>query len=640
MCGIVGFIERQKRSDKQVLKKMTDSMLSRGPDDAGYRLVENDVAQVGLGHRRLSILDLSSHGHQPMEFDGFHITYNGEVYNFEEIRDTLSEHGYTFESESDTEVILKAFHKWGVASVEKFRGMFAFCIVEEQTQKAYIFRDRAGVKPLYYFYDEVSDLLIYGSELKSFHPHEGFDKTLDKESIGLYLQLGYIPAPFTIFEKTKKIHAGHYIEYNLQSGFFEEKEYWNVLDSYKKEKLKLSEEEILVELESILLEAFELRMVSDVPVGTFLSGGIDSTLVTAILQKNSEKPLRTFTIGFDEEGYNEAGHAKEIASYLGTNHSEFYCTTEDVINIIHTLPEIYDEPFADDSAIPTILISKFAKEDVSVVLSGDGGDETFCGYSKYFALNKIAYLSESPIKRTLLSLLLNVTNETMVAGVNNLLPSSKRQSNIKEKYSKFKRAVLADTLSESFITASSPVDPIRVEELLKEKERPFSKTKFTIFDEINTLTTLEQMMLVDYQTYLVDEVLTKVDRATMSVSLEGREPLLDHKIIEYMAKIPIDIKYKDNTGKYLAKEILYKYVPKELMDRPKTGFKLPLKEWLKGDLRTLVDRYINKERLEEGGIFNTNRVLENIENYYDGKSADVNEIWHILNFEMWREKWL
>jgi asparagine synthase (glutamine-hydrolysing) len=637
MCGIVGFVDPKKTTDLDMLKKMTDTMQNRGPDDSGYLIVESSESKVGLGHRRLSILDLSSQGHQPMEFDEYCMVYNGEVYNFKEIRDELEMENYVFESDSDTEVVLKAFHKWGVDAVQKFRGMFTFSILDRKNKTLYIFRDRAGVKPLYYY--SKNGLFLYGSELKAFHEHNGFEKSLNKESLALYLQFGYIAAPLTIFNDTYKLKPGHYIKYNLKTQTYVENKYWDVLKGYKKTKLTLDEDTILDKLEEILKESFALRMVSDVPVGTFLSGGVDSSLVTAILQKNSAEPLRTFTIGFNEKGYDEASYAREIAEYLGTEHSEYYCTAKDIFEVIHELPEIYDEPFADDSAIPTILLSRFAKESVSVVLSGDGGDETFCGYSKYFALDKVSHLAEPGIKKDILKTLLSVIGENLIGKINEYLPSSVQQQNIKGKYKKFMSALSANDFSEMFINASSPVEETRVK-LLLNNPSVAPKKGFDTFNLIKELSTMEQMMLVDYVTYLPDEVLTKVDRATMSVSLEGREPLLDHKIIEFMSSVPIELKYKNKVGKYLAKELLYKYLPNEMVDRPKAGFQLPLDIWLKDDLRELVTKYLSKEKLDEGALFNTEEVLNNLQDYFEGKPSNVNEIWHILNFEMWRERWL
>ncbi|MHC3994923.1 asparagine synthase (glutamine-hydrolyzing) [Thiomicrolovo sp. ZZH C-3] len=637
MCGVTGFIDHRGQSSETILKSMTDAMVLRGPDDSGTFFEHTDFAQIGLGHRRLSILDLSALGHQPMSFEHLSMVYNGEVYNFEEIKKELELLGYAFASNSDTEVILKAFHAWGVACVEKFRGMFAFVIYDSRAEKLFMFRDRAGVKPFYYYVKD--GLFLFASELKAFREHEGFEKTIDRSVIPVYMRFGYIPAPYTIFADTYKLKAGHYLEYDLQAGQFEIRQYWDVNVFYGKAKLDLSEEAVLDTLEQELTEAFQLRMVSDVPVGVFLSGGIDSSLVTALLQKDLKEPLRTFTIGFDEEGYDEAEHARKIASYLGTEHTEYYCTKEDALQVIPELPKIYDEPFGDSSAIATILVSKLAKEKVSVVLSGDGGDELFCGYSKYFALNRVMRLLAPGLKKSLLKGAVNLLNEKAVYRLNGMLPRSKRQTNIRDKFQKFKRAVNADTLEQMFIEASSYVDAETIENCLGGEAGLPAQTGFGSFETLADIAPLERMMAVDFQTFMVDDVLTKVDRATMSVSLEGREPLLDHKVAEFIARVPIALKYKDDSGKYLLKKVLYNHVPKRYYDRPKSGFQVPLYEWLKNDLRPLLDRYLAKERLEEGQIFDALQVQRTLDDYYEGRYVNINEIWFMLMFEMWREAW-
>ncbi|WP_345987969.1 asparagine synthase (glutamine-hydrolyzing) [Sulfurimonas sp. HSL1-2] len=637
MCGVAGFIDHRGHSSEAVLKSMTDAMVLRGPDDSGTSFERTDFAQIGLGHRRLSILDLSALGHQPMFFEHLSMVYNGEVYNFGEIKSELETLGYAFASHSDTEVILKAFHAWGKECVGRFRGMFAFVIYDSRAEKLFMFRDRAGVKPFYYYVKD--GLFLFASELKAFREHERFEKTIERSVIPVYMRFGYIPAPYTIFENTYKLKAGHYLEYDLQAGQFEIRQYWNVNVFYSKAKLDLSEEAVLDTLEQELMEAFQLRMVSDVPVGVFLSGGVDSSLVTALLQKASKEPLRTFTIGFDEEGYDEAEHARKIAAYLGTEHTEYYCTKEDALQVIPELPKIYDEPFGDSSAIATILVSKLAKEKVSVVLSGDGGDELFCGYSKYFALNRVMRLLVPGVKKNVLKGAVNLLNEKAVYRLNGMLPRSKRQTNIRDKFQKFKRAVNADTLEQMFIEASSYVDAETIENCLGGEAGLPAQTGFGSFETLADIAPLERMMAVDFQTFMVDDVLTKVDRATMSVSLEGREPLLDHKVAEFIARVPIALKYKDDSGKYLLKKVLYNHIPKSFFERQKSGFQVPLYEWLKNDLRPLLDRYLAKERLEEGQIFDAIQVQKTLEDYYEGRYVNINEIWFILMFEMWCETW-
>ena len=637
MCGIVGFIDKTKKSSKKTLEQMRESISYRGPDSQGSEFYETNDFNLGLGHRRLSILDLSPLGSQPMYHEKLTIIHNGEVYNFAEIKELLIVQGYSFDSHTDTEVILKSFHAWGTECVHKFRGMFAFSIYDAEKEELFIFRDRAGVKPLYYHKQD--NLFLFGSELKTFYQHPDFRKKVNKNAPPYYFRFGYIPAPLTIFENTYKLKAGHYLKVNCKDNSYEEHCYWSVEDFYMEDKIENSEEDIVNELEKRLIESFNLRMVSDVPVGVFLSGGVDSSLVTALVQKGSKKPIKTFTIGFEEEGYNEATFAKEIAQHLGTDHTEYYCTKEDMLNVIDELPDMYDEPFGDSSAIPTHLVSKLAQEQVTVVLSGDGGDEAFIGYNKYFALDKITRLQDSKIKKISLQVLTKIVSDEMVSGLNNLLPKSKRQRTVKDKYQKFKNALNSENLAEMFINASSYVDNKTLDKVLLNNSIDFSLTHFKTFEKTNNLSALDQMMLIDYKTYMADDILTKVDRASMSVSIEAREPLLDHTIIEFSSKIPNSMKYKDNNGKYLLKEVLYKYVPKELIERPKVGFQVPLYEWLRDDLREKLDFYLSVNRLKETGIYDVEEVLEIKKRLYEGKSINLSLLWFILMFEMWRERW-
>jgi len=378
MCGIAGFCDFNKKLNYNNLVEMTDILHHRGPNDSGYSFYENECANIGLGHRRLSILDLTSHGHQPMQFEQFEIIYNGEIYNFKEIRVELELYQYTFTSDSDTEVIIKAYHKWGVKAVDKFNGMFSIAIYDNINDKLVLIRDRAGVKPLYYY--KFDNLFLFASELKSFYNVKLFKKNINKDSVKEYLKFGYIPQPLSIFKNTYKLKAGNYLEYNLQTQILDIKTYWNIDKFYENEKLDVSFDEALHTTEELLKSSFNYRMVSDVPVGVFLSGGYDSSAVSAILQANTTSKIKTFTIGFKEEKYNEAVYAKKVAKHLGTEHYEHYLSKKDALDILPTLPEIYDEPFGDSSAIPTIMVSKFAKQHVTVALSADGGDELFSGY--------------------------------------------------------------------------------------------------------------------------------------------------------------------------------------------------------------------------------------------------------------------
>ena len=631
MCGIVGFINKKKNLD--ILNIMLKIQSYRGPDDSGVFFDKN--SGVHFGHNRLSIQDLSSHGHQPFisDCENYVIVFNGEVYNFKFIKTELDNLGYKFISSSDTEVILYSYKQWGIKCLEKFKGMFAFSILDKLTNKLFLVRDRAGVKPLYYYADE--NEFMFSSEIKSFHKHPNFKKEQNLEVLPYFFQFGYIPAPYTIFKNCFKLEAGHYLELNIQHLTFNINKYWDVNNFYLQEKFSKDESEILEDVEKILDNAIALRMVSDVPVGVFLSGGYDSSLVAAILAKKQGKKINTFTIGFDNPKYNEAKHAKTISEYLGTNHTEYYMKNSDMLNLVEELPFYYDEPFGDSSALPTMIVSKLAKQHVTVALSADGGDESFCGYSKYFFLNKFQNIFSNKYKRGLLKFGLNLFGANAVEFINNKLPNKFKQTNIKDKYIKFKRAINSDSLEEMFENASSYVDKKEIDKFLKIKRE---KKVFEKWNKIEQVDFTNQMMAIDYKLFMNDDVLTKVDRATMSVSLEGREPLLDHRIIEYMARVPVEMKYKNKQGKYLLREVLYKYLPKEMVDKPKSGFQIPLNEWLRAELKPLVVKYLSKDMIDEN-IFNIEEI-NNIKNSFFSGTDNGTTIWFILMYQMWKEKWL
>ncbi|UYF42472.1 asparagine synthase (glutamine-hydrolyzing) [Aliarcobacter cryaerophilus] len=605
----------------------------RGPDDSGVYFDEK--SGVHFGHNRLSIQDLSSHGHQPFVSDcgNYIIVFNGEVYNFKNIKIELEKLGYEFISNSDTEVILYSYKEWGIKCIDKFIGMFAFAILDKVEDKLFLVRDRAGVKPLYYY--KVGNQFMFSSEIKSFHKHPIFRKEQNLSVLPYFFQFGYIPAPYTIFKNCFKLEAGHYLEYYIENSEFKIVKYWDVNDFYLEDKFNKNENEILEEIEKILDNAIDLRMVSDVSVGVFLSGGYDSSLVASILAKKQGKKINTFTIGFDDEKYNEAEHAKTIAEYLGTNHTEYYMRNSDMLDLVESLPFYYDEPFGDSSALPTMIVSKLARQNVTVALSSDGGDEAFCGYSKYFFLNKFQDIFSNSFKREVLKTGLNLFSADSVEYINEKLPKNLKQTNIKDKYTKFQRAINSSSLEEMFQNASSYVDKNEIARLLKVSK---NQELFKKWEKIGNIEFLNQMMAVDYKLFMNDDVLTKVDRATMSVSLEGREPLLDHRIIEYMAKVPLEIKYKNKQGKYLLRQVLYKYIPKEMVDKPKSGFQIPLNEWLRGELKPLVLKYLDVSRLDES-IFNIEEIMQLKKRFFDGVDIGTT-VWFILMYQMWKEKWL
>ncbi len=644
MCRIVGFWDL-KFKDQYDLEKTTtemrDTLSHGGPDDCGL-YVEKETG-FALGHRRLSILDLSPAGRQPMEFDGLVIVYNGEVYNFGEIRKELEKEGYEFFSNTDTEVILKAFHRWGTECVHRFRGMFAFAIWNRHKKELVLCRDRIGVKPLYWYYKD--GLFMFASELKAFHKHPEFSKELNFQALSLYLQYAYIPAPFSIFKNTHKVKQGHFLIVKLEGNSFGIREipYWDPVDIYRKgverrkELERMSEDDMARELEEILTESFKLRLVSDVPVGVFLSGGIDSSTVTAILQKESTSPVKTFTIGFYEKDYNEAEWAKKVAKHLGTDHHELYCTPREAFEIIPKLPEIYDEPFGDSSAIPTYLVSRFAREHVKVALSADGGDEQFYGYTRYWRTeNLVKRFNEipKPLFGLISFLVRSVSADTafrIYQTVNFILP---KYTNFRDKWLKLSNLLEQKTPHRQYDTS---LRYFLEEDIFTMGIKTEGISLMDVFSE-NTIKDFKDfMMLFDMKTYLPDDILVKVDRASMSVALEAREPFLDRDILEYTILIPSSLKYKNGVSKYILRKILYKYVPKEFLERPKQGFSVPIYEWFKSELKDLYLTYLSYERIKREGIFNPSYVDEMLKRYFDDKGVNHTKLWLIFIFEVWLE---
>lgn len=611
MCGLLGIVDYKKNINTNLFNEMLNSLKHRGPDDEGIEVFSLDSCSIFLGHRRLSIIDISSNGHQPMLYEHLAIIYNGEVYNFKDIRQDLISEGYSFGSNSDTEVILKSYHFWGIDCVERFRGMFAFAIYDSKQQEIIIFRDRAGVKPLYYSLTD--NALIFSSELRPLLNYPDFNKEIDFEAVSSYLQFGYIHAPKTIFKTVQKLLPGHYLKYDIKSKVLVKNCYWNINDFYENQ---VAREDITEKLEATIIEAFNLRMIADVPVGVFLSGGIDSSLVAAIVQKYSKMPINTFTIGFEDKKYDESNYAKEIAKYLGTNHTELICNKEDALAIIMKLPKIFDEPFADSSAIPTVLVSELAKKQVSVVLSGDGGDELFCGYPSYVLMEKrFERLSKVPFRKTLRK-------------ISNIFPTpifiqNRFNGKLYNRFIKVKNMLDHDDIVNTFKVANSVFSKDEIKRLIR-ADYFFSK------DIPATTSNLEKMMISDFKGYLPDDLMVKIDRSTMSASLEGREPLLDHKIIEFAASLPVS--YKKN--KEILKNILGHYIPEELFLRKKQGFGIPINDWLREDLKYLLDKYLGESLIKKYNIFDYDYISKLLEAFYVGKNDD-NKVWVLLMFQMW-----
>ncbi|CAI8164021.1 MAG: asparagine synthase (glutamine-hydrolyzing) [Parvicellaceae bacterium] len=633
MCGIAGFIDFHKKSTKSNIQSMIEPLNHRGPDGEGVSLFKSKNAIIGFGHKRLSIIDLSQAGKQPMALNHLHITYNGEIYNYQEIKNELLELGHHFNGESDTEMILHAYTEWGIKAVERFIGMFAIALFDEKKQEVVFIRDRAGVKPLFYY--QKNDLILFSSELKSFHEHPEFEKKLDLNAVAAYMQYGNVPTPHCIFKNCGKIKPGHYLKINLENKSQQEIQYWNVYDFYNQPKLNLSFPEAKIQTKELLKSAFNYRMVADVPVGVFLSGGYDSTTVSSLIQAESTARLKTFTIGVPDIGLNEAPYARDIAKHLGTDHTEINCTEEEAIEMIKDLPFFYDEPFADSSAIPTTLVSKAARKDVTVALSADGGDEIFGGYNRYDFMHRYGKTLNSipkAVRKILVGAMGNISSEK--------IPVLKDKYNFHNRYEKLKTVLNDPSEKEIMLSLSQQFNDEQMKSVMK-SEFTSLPTMFQSKEMLEDFKSpLSYMMAIDFQTYMLDDILQKVDRATMTNSLEGREPMLDHRILEFAAQLPDEYKYQNGIKKRILREITHDYIPKELLDRPKMGFAIPIAKWLKNELRDHVEEYLNEDRIEKQGIFNWEFITKLKMDFYKGRKEYDSKLWYFLMFQMWYERWM
>lgn len=582
-----------------------------------------------MAQRRLSILDLSMLGHQPMHSknERLVISYNGEIYNFLELREELKD--YPFQSQCDTEVILAAYLKWGISCVDRFQGMFAISLFDRETNELYLVRDRIGKKPLYYWLD--GENLVFASELKPIMTHPDFPKQIRKDVIKRYMFQQCINEPDSIFENVYKVEPGQIVRFTIgQAGSKVDKwKYWDIAEVYRRKKAESvgSYEEAKEELKDILRVAVKKRMIADVPLGTFLSGGYDSSLVTAIAQEASDEPVKTYSIGFNEEKYNEAKYAREVAKHLGTNHTETYIDEKTMFDLVESIPKYYDEPFADSSQIPTMLVSELASRDVTVVLSGDGGDEFFCGYNIYDSVARVQKLDGLG---------------RLTFGVCNIPPF--KQMKLMEKLP-FAVQVVAgnhDKQTKTQIGGSSYIRAI--EKMLPESGVPF---KYPIEDKFEEKNWQELRMLVDEETYLPGDILCKVDRASMKYSIESRCPILDVNVMEYSYRLPHSYKYANGVKKRILKDIAYDYIPKELLDRPKVGFGVPLDKWMRGPLKEQLMDMCSVEYLEKQGIFDAEYVNRFMHEYLKtgdkGPATGSNfskTAWSFFAFQLWYQTYM
>ncbi|MCY3973394.1 MAG: asparagine synthase (glutamine-hydrolyzing) [Candidatus Dadabacteria bacterium] len=638
MCGITGIYSPKSAVDQSILSDMAKALCHRGPDDSGtYIDTRNDV---GLGHTRLSIIDLSERGKQPMSNKAGTVTasYNGEIYNYREIRKELEQKGRVFVSDSDTEVLVQSYEEWGMECLHKFIGMFAFAVWDAQKQTLFLARDRAGVKPLYYYNENA--LFLFASELKSIMQHPRFSKRINMDGLSLFLRYNYIRSPHTIFENTFKLEPGTWM--SVKNGEITKRRYWNIADYYNMPPHSGTEDEIAEELEKLLIDSFKYRLVSDVPVGLFLSGGIDSSIVAALLQKHVSTPIKTFTIGFQDKKYDEARYAREIAEYLGTDHTERYLLEDDMFDIAVKLPEIYDEPFGDISSIPTRLVSEIARRDVKVALSADGGDELFCGYGRYPSyMKRVSAFEELPpfLRNAADAGMSFLTGERFGSIMN--ITGIGRMKKFTRKYSKTRGAVIALNKGDKgamFRSLRSEWNADEIERLLGKNPESKDDTFSEQFRAVEKNGVLAGMLATDFGVWLPDDILAKVDRAAMSVGLESREPLLDHRIAEFTARIPMEYKYRNGESKYILKKVLEKHLPRKLFDRKKVGFAPSGESFLRGKTLLLAREYLSPERVTRDGILNPD-VISSEMNMFSRHGYNSGKIWSALVFQMWKEKW-
>ncbi|MBA3705225.1 MAG: asparagine synthase (glutamine-hydrolyzing) [Bacteroidetes bacterium] len=623
MCGISGFYSIHNKFNKQDLVKMTDAIAHRGPDAHGYYIDEC----VGLGHRRLSIIDLSDNANQPMHSadNRYVIVYNGEVYNYLEIASELK-HKFNvhFKTSSDSEVVLEAYARYGANCVEKFNGMFAFAIYDKQKKELFICRDRIGIKPLYYFWD--GENFAFASELKSLIKLSSIPLKINNNAVYHFLHLGFIPAPLSIFDSIKKMESGtwlHISDKNLKSN-----KYSSINKQIASETIT-NEKEATVKLNDLIMSSVGYQLKSDVPFGVFLSGGIDSSLITANAVNLSKSKVNTFSIGFEENKYNESTYAKAVANHLGTNHHEFIVSYKDAIDLIDTAFDAYSEPFADSSAFPTMLVSKLAKQHVTVTLSGEGGDELFLGYGAYQWAKR---LNNPFIKafRKPIAKILSKSNSRFQRHTDYFrFPDSNLQYShiLSQEQNCFSLEELDNILTSDFNNQPGSKDTVALNNFGNEIEHVSRDLK-----------SIEKQAIFDLHFYLQDDLLTKVDRASMNYSLETRVPFLDHRIIEFALNLSPDLKYKNGISKYLLKEILYQYVPKKMFDRPKQGFAIPLEKWLKNELRFLIEENLSKEIIEKYNIITFESASRLIKDFLNGKNYLYNRIWLLIVLHKWLQK--
>ena len=639
MCGIAGFIGAAPGSDiGDIAEAMAKSIAYRGPDDQG--IWTDGECETALVHRRLSIIDLSAAGHQPMlsADERYVISYNGEVYSFQPIAAELAARGHKFRGHSDTEVILESFAVNGIeATLKRMIGMFAIALWDRRDRTLTLMRDRLGIKPLYWA--KFGNTFLFGSELKALRAHQGWTPRIDQSAVAAFLRHNYIPAPRTIYEGVYKLEPGTVLTLPWR-GEPKISRFWDarsVARDCSHNPLEGSDAELTEQLESLLKDAVGRRMIADVPLGAFLSGGVDSSTVVALMQAAKSGTVKSFSIGFDIEGYNEAPHAAAVARHLQTDHTELTVTSKAALDVIPRLADFYDEPFADSSQIPTYLVSAMTRKHVTVALSGDGGDELFAGYNRY-QLTQRFWRSLSLMPRAVrkgAAAALTAVRPDRWTQLLSALPSRLRPPQAGDKVHKAAAVLRLDSADAVYRRLVSHWEP---SEIMPQVAEPRSiLDDATVAKDFPDL--LERMQFLDLVTYLPDDILTKVDRASMAVALEARVPLIDHRVVEFAWRLPENVKVRNGTSKWLLRQVLYRHVPPELIERPKMGFGIPLGEWLRGPLRDWAETLLNEQRLRQAGLLDAGMVRRYWADHLDGRRNWQYLLWDVLMLEAWRERW-
>ena len=646
MCGFTGYLALNPITEstdyKSFIQDMTDSLYHRGPDSEGFW--EDGAQGISMGFRRLAIIDTSSKGNQPMFSNNgqYVLTFNGEIYNHLDLRKEISilYPGYEWFSGSDTETLLSAFQIWGISeTIKKCIGMFGFAVWCKKRKVLTLGRDRLGEKPVYYGWQGRNNdrVFFFGSELKSFKKHPKFAGEISRDSLSSFIRYSYVPAPNSIYEDIYKLLPGNILEVSINNPEPLLHKYWSAIDIVNQQDniMQFNDaNEAVNSLEKVLESSIKKQMIADVPIGAFLSGGIDSSLIVSLMQKHSSQRVKTFTIGFDDDGYNEAEHAKAVAEHLKTDHSELYINAKDLLNVIPRLSHLYDEPFSDSSQIPTYLISKFAKQNVTVALSGDGGDEIFCGYNRYQLTNEYW-----PILKSTPSFFKNMIARSILAfspnqidNLYNFFIRNKRFSNFGDKAHKGSRVLASKDIASLYRSVTSIYhDPDSIVLDSSESNHFLDST----IKKLKNMDDIPFMMMLDLLTYLPDDILTKVDRAAMGVSLETRVPFLDHEVVEFGLSLPQHYKLREKQTKWLLRQVLYKHVPRELIERPKSGFAIPIGVWLKSSLKDWAEDLLDEKTMSNQGLLNVDSIRARWSQHLSGTHNWEHFLWNILMFQSW-----